>query len=101
MYVLPQRLSKMTYAGTVTIVFAVINFLKLPPYWILGQINVASLWDCIYLAPMALFGAWAGYKLTGILPEKMFYRTVELALVVIAYLLFKEALPPLWHQWIG
>ncbi|WP_246714952.1 sulfite exporter TauE/SafE family protein [Aestuariivirga litoralis] len=101
MFVLPQRLSKMTYAGTTTIIFAIINLLKLPPYWVLDQVNVSSLWICVYLAPMSLFGAWAGYKLTGILPEKIFFRTVELALIVVAILLFKEAVPPLWHQWIG
>ena len=43
MYVLPQRLEKMVYAGTSTIVFAIINLLKLPPYWFLGQVNLGSL----------------------------------------------------------
>jgi len=101
MYVLPQRLPKMVYAGTTTIIFAAVNLLKLPPYWILGQVNASSLWICLYLAPMSLFGAWAGYKLTGILPEKLFFRTVEAALILVAILLLREALPPLWHQWIG
>lgn len=101
MYVLPQRLPKMVYAGTSTIVFAAVNLMKLPPYWALGQVSLPSIAICLYLAPMALFGAWAGYKLTGILPEKIFFRTVEAALLVVAYFLLKEAVPPLWHKWVG
>jgi uncharacterized protein len=92
MYVLPQRLSKMKYAGTSTITFAIINALKLPPYWLLGQINVVSLEKCIYLIPVALFGAWAGFKLTKILPEKPFFKAVEIALLLVSLNLIYEAL---------
>ncbi|MDE2445379.1 MAG: sulfite exporter TauE/SafE family protein [Alphaproteobacteria bacterium] len=92
MYVLPQRLSKMKYAGTSTITFAIINALKLPPYWLLGQINMVSLEKCLYLTPMALFGAWAGFWLTKVLPEKPFFKAVEIALVLVSFNLIYEAL---------
>jgi uncharacterized membrane protein YfcA len=95
MYVLPQRLEKMVYAGTTTIIFAVVNLMKLPPYMLLGQVNVTSLEKCLYLAPLALFGAWAGYKFTKILPEKIFFRAIEIALFAVAVLLIRESLPPL------
>lgn len=84
MYVLPQKLEKMVYAGTSTIAFAIINLLKLPPYWFLGQVNVSSLKTCLVLAPLALFGAWAGYKMTTLLPEKLFFRIVEVALFLVS-----------------
>jgi hypothetical protein len=84
MYVLPQRLPKMVFAGTSTISFAYINLIKLPPYWLLGQVTVASLKTAVALAPAALFGAWAGYHLTRILPERAFYRFVETALLIVA-----------------
>ena len=84
MYVLPLKLDKMTYAGTTTIVFAIINFLKLPPYWQLGQINLASLEVCAWLTPVALIGAFAGYHLTKLLPEKLFFRLVEVALFLLS-----------------
>ena len=92
MYVLPQRLSKMKYAGTSTIVFAIINALKLPPYWMLGQINLTSLEKCLYLVPVALFGAWAGFKLTKILPEGPFFKAVEIALLLVSLKLIYDAL---------
>lgn len=84
MYVLPQRLEKMVYAGTSTITFAAVNLMKLPPYWMLNQVNVGSLEICAVLTPLALFGAWAGYKLTLVLPQGLFYRAVEVALFLVS-----------------
>ncbi len=84
MFVLPQKLDKMTYAGTATITFAFINMLKLPPYFFLDQINLASLERDIYLAPIAIFGAWAGFRLTRVLPEGIFFRLVEVALFLFS-----------------
>jgi uncharacterized membrane protein YfcA len=97
MYVLPQRLPKMVYAGTSTIAFAFINLLKLPPYWMLGQVNTASLKTGLALAPAALFGAWLGYRLTKILPEQAFYRIVEVALLLVSVKLIYDAL----HALVG
>lgn len=84
MYVLPQRLEKMVYAGTTTIIFAIINLLKLPPYWFLGQVNLASLETALLLSPLAVIGAYVGYRLTLILPEKIFFRIVEAALFLVS-----------------
>lgn len=92
MYVLPQKLDKMTYAGTSTIIFAIINLLKLPPYVALGQVNVGSLETCVILAPVSLVGAWIGFKGTKVLPEKLFFRVVEVALFVLSLML-------LWDVW--
>lgn len=91
MFVLPQKLDKMTYAGTATITFTIINALKLPPYWMLGQINLGSLETGLYLAPVALIGAWAGFRATKILPEKMFFRCVEIALFLVSLKLIWDA----------
>jgi uncharacterized protein len=91
MFMLPQKLDKMTFAGTATITFAFINLLKLPPYWMLGQVNVGSLQTGLYLAPVALFGAWAGFRLTKILPETLFFRFVETALFLVSVKLIWDA----------
>jgi uncharacterized protein len=93
MYVLPQKLDKMTYAGTTTILFAIVNLLKVPPYWMLGQINVGSLETCVLLAPMSLVGAFAGFHATKILSEKLFFRVVELALFIVSVMLIWDV----WH----
>jgi uncharacterized protein len=95
MYVLPLKLDKMTYAGTTTIVFAIINFLKLPPYFILGQINLVSLEICAWLAPVSLLGAFVGYRLTTTLSEKLFFRLVEAALVLLSVKLLYDGISAL------
>jgi uncharacterized protein len=97
MYVLPQRLEKMVYAGTTTIVFAIVNLLKLPPYYFLGQINVGNLKIAAALTPVALIGAFLGYRLTKVLPEKLFYRIVEIALFLVSIKLIYDALAQ-WGQ---
>lgn len=91
-YVLPQKLPKMMFAGTSTIVFAVINLVKLVPYWALGQFNPANLEVAAMLSPVAVAGALIGYKLTTIIPERIFYRLVEVALFLISLKLIHEAL---------
>ncbi len=91
MFMLPQRLEKMVYAGTTTIVFAIINLLKLPPYWFLGQVNLGSVETAAWLMPASIVGAFAGYRLTKILPEKLFYRIVEVALFLVSVKLIYDA----------
>lgn len=104
MYVLPQRLEKMVYAGTTTIIFAIINLLKLPPYLFLGQVNLGSLEKSLILGPVSLVGAYIGYKATKVMPPKLFFRAVEVALFLVAILLIKESAPTVWsltyHQFV-
>lgn len=91
MFVLPQKLDKMTYAGTATITFALINLMKLPPYVMLGQINVVSLEQCLYLAPVALIGAWAGFRFIKLVPERAFFAIVEIVLFIVSIKLIWDA----------
>lgn len=83
-YMLPQKLPKMVFAGTTTLTFAAVNMMKVPAYIAAGQMTSASVSTAAMLAPFALFGAWAGYRLTRILPERLFFTLVEIALFLIA-----------------
>lgn len=95
MYTLPQKMEKMVFAGTSTILFAVVNAIKLVPYYALGQFNPGNLTIAAKLAPIAVFGAWAGYKATSFIPEKLFFKLVEVALFVVSVkLLFDAAMGP-------
>jgi uncharacterized membrane protein YfcA len=91
-YVLPQKLPKMIFAGTSTIAFAVINLVKVVPYWALGQFNPTNLEVAAMLSPVAVAGALIGYRLTTIIPERIFYRLLEVALFIISLKLIHEAL---------
>lgn len=84
MYVLPQRLEKLQFAGTSTILFAIVNAAKLLPYWELQQFSHFDTSVALWLLPSALIGTIAGAKLTRVIPDKIFFRLVEIALFVIS-----------------
>lgn len=83
-YVLPQRLDKMVYLGTTTILFTAINLIKVPPFILAGQITWDSFIQAVWLAPMALAGAWSGAMVARYLSERVFYLLVEIALGVVS-----------------
>lgn len=74
----------MVFAGTSTILFAVINFAKILPYWALGQMNVSTLESALLLMPIAVVGAVAGMQATRLLPEKLFFELVKIALFLLS-----------------
>lgn len=91
-YVLPQKMDRMKFAGTVTVLFTYVNAIKLLPYWALGQFNPGNLKLAAMLSPVALLGAFAGYRLVKIIPDKLFFRLVETALALLSLKLIYSAL---------
>ncbi|MCB2115745.1 MAG: sulfite exporter TauE/SafE family protein [Rhodobacteraceae bacterium] len=83
-YVLPLRLEKMVYAGTTTVLFAFVNAVKLIPYWALGQLNPSNLKTAALLSLPAMLAVLAGVKLVRVLPERLFFRLVTWALLLIS-----------------
>ncbi|MBX2836226.1 MAG: sulfite exporter TauE/SafE family protein [Gammaproteobacteria bacterium] len=82
-FVLPQKLPKMVFAGTSTITFAVINLAKVVPYSMLHPYNKSTLLVCALLVPAAAIGTLLGKSLIKRLSEKWFYLTVQIALFII------------------
>ncbi|WP_299930646.1 sulfite exporter TauE/SafE family protein [uncultured Pelagimonas sp.] len=89
-YVLPQRLDKMVYLGTTTILFTAINLMKVPPFILAGQITWDSSVQALWLAPFALAGAGSGAFVSRLLPEKIFFLIIEIALAVVSLKLLYE-----------
>jgi uncharacterized membrane protein YfcA len=83
-YMIPQQLPKMSYAGTATIAFAAINMLKLPPYLALGQISLGEIRIIAMMAVVAVAGVFAGLRLTRVLPERIFYPLVTVLLFIVS-----------------
>lgn len=79
-YLLPQRLEKMLFAGTSVVFFAVVNYVKLIPYWWLGQLNAGSLTTALVLSPLAPIGIWLGFWLIKRVEERMFYAVAYVLL---------------------
>ena len=72
-FLLPQRLDKTVFVGTLVILFAVVNYVKLVPYTLLGQFDAANLWLSAILAPLVPLGSWIGIRLHRIIDERLFY----------------------------
>lgn len=91
-YVLPQRLDKLVYAGTTTILFAMINAAKLVPYWALGQVSPSSLQSSAFLIPAGILATFIGVRLVRIIPEREFFIVVQTGLLLVSLRLTYEGL---------
>ncbi len=83
-YTMPLKMDKATFAGTATIAFAFINFVKLLPYYALGQLNTDNLKVAAMLAVPASLAVFLGVRLVRLLPEKLFFQMVTWALLAIS-----------------
>lgn len=74
MYLLPLKLDKTFFVGTMTVLFTAVNLSKLPPYIALGLFDGTILVTCLALAPVAAAGMITGIRLHGVVNEILFYR---------------------------
>ncbi len=83
-YTLPLGMTKAAFAGTSTIAFAVINAVKLVPYYALGQLNPGNLKVAAILAVPAVVAVYVGVWLVKWTPERLFFQAVTWALLLIS-----------------
>lgn len=83
LYLLPLRLDKTVFVGTMTMLFAAINLAKLPPYLGLGLFSREVLAMCLVMAPLAAIGMLLGIWLHRRVADTAFYKLCY-AMVVIA-----------------
>lgn len=92
MYVMPQRLSKLVFAGTSTILFAIINIVKLVPYWALGQLSLENLQTAALLFPIGIAATLLGVRIVRVLAEELFFRLVTAGLFLVSAKLTADGL---------
>ncbi len=91
-YTLPLRMPKVVFAGTATIAFAIVNAVKLIPYYALGQLSADNLHIAVVLMPVAAAAVFAGVRLVKWVPEALFFRIVTWALLIISLKLLWDGL---------
>jgi len=79
-YLLPQKLNKTVYVGTVTLVFFIINSIKIIPYYLLDQLALSNLKISLLLSPLAPISIFLGYFLHKKVSEETFYFIIYLLL---------------------
>ncbi|MBT9386841.1 sulfite exporter TauE/SafE family protein [Pseudooceanicola sp. CBS1P-1] len=86
-YLLPQKLGKLEFAGTIAISFAVGNLVKLPAYYAIGQLDGLN-WGLIAgLALAGIIGTIGGRALTKVLPEHTYVRMIQVMLLILSVIL--------------
>ena len=59
-YMLAQKVDKTLFVGTSVVFFLAVNYIKLIPYYIVGQLNFGNLAAALLFAPLAPLGVWIG-----------------------------------------
>jgi uncharacterized membrane protein YfcA len=81
-YLYPLRLDRATLAATTVVFFAVMNYVKLIPYALLGQLSAQNLLTSLLLLPLAPLGVRLGIWLQSRMSDRVFYRIVYVMLGV-------------------
>ncbi|HWF94770.1 MAG TPA: sulfite exporter TauE/SafE family protein [Xanthobacteraceae bacterium] len=89
-YVLPQRLPKLTLVGTYTIYFAALNLLKIGPYFALGQFSTANFASSLLLLPVAIAANFLGIWLVRRTPTGLFYQIAYVLVFLISLELIRS-----------
>ena len=79
-YMLPLKLDKISFIGTMTLAFMVINLVKLVPYYYVGLLAPSNLMISLYLLPLAFISVLIGYFVQKRIPEKLFFKIVYVLL---------------------
>lgn len=91
MYLMPKGLPPLLYAGTAGIFFAVVNFVKLVPYWALDQLVLDNLALSLVLMPLAPVGVALGHRLVRQSQADFYYRVISALLVLLGAVLIARA----------
>ncbi|MCC7282356.1 MAG: sulfite exporter TauE/SafE family protein, partial [Acetobacteraceae bacterium] len=94
LYMLPLRLRRQTLNATTVVYFAVLNWVKLIPYFFLGQLNPTNLATSGLLVWTAPIGVVIGIRLARRTSDRLFYRIIFTLLFLTGVKLLWDALGP-------
>lgn len=92
MYLLPQHLPKLRFAGTTAAFFFVLNLVKVGPFWALGRFSRDGLMLGVKLLPVIPVGVALGYVLVRLVPQHIYRRFLYVVLGVTSTVLVVKAL---------
>ncbi len=75
-YMIPQRLDKTMYMGTLAVFYTYVNYAKIGPYWWLGQFHISNLSTSLVLLPVVPIGILIGLWIHRRIDEVLFYRAI-------------------------
>jgi uncharacterized protein len=90
-WTLGRGMSPTVYAGTAAIFFAIINAMKVPAYWQLGQFTRDTLTLALFFAPVAIASTVAGVVLVRRVSPQRFQLIVSLLMIAVGAELIRQA----------
>jgi uncharacterized protein len=94
-YLLPKRLDKSIQVGTMSFFFLIVNYAKLPQYFVVGQITPEVLMITLVLAPFIPIGVGLGLALHNRIAHHTFQRICQILMFVMGWKLLLEAVTAL------
>jgi uncharacterized membrane protein YfcA len=92
MYVGPLRLPPPVFAGTAVVFFAATNFLKVVPYFFLGQFSRQNLLTAATLVPIAIPATFFGIWLIKRIDTTRFYDVIYTLIILVGFFLIWQGL---------
>jgi uncharacterized membrane protein YfcA len=95
-HLLPQKLEKLPYIGTISILFAASNIVKVPGFATLGFLTRDNVLVGLTLVPIAVLANFWGIWMVRRVSTEMFFRIAYGLMFVIAVELIRSSLVELW-----
>lgn len=92
MWVTPRRLRHETFVGTSSVAFAVVNWMKVPSYLVLGTLNRETLIAAALLLPLAIGSTLIAVRLIRRLDAARFYTIIYGLMVALGVKLIWDGL---------
>ena len=90
-FLLPHRLARQVFVGTMSVYFLVTNVAKLPFYDDLGLIDASTLMISLMLVPFIPVGVYVGRWLNRVVSDQLFYHVTYSILFVMGLKLLSDA----------
>ncbi len=91
-WVTPRRLPHETFVGTSAVLFAMVNWMKVPSYIALGTLNRQTLLAALLLMPLAIISTLVAVRLIRRLDSQRFYTVIYVLMVLLGLKLIWDGL---------
>jgi len=91
-----QKIEKLPYIGTLSILFAASNVVKVPGFLTLGYLTRDNLLVGLTLVPIALLANFVGIWMVRRVSTELFYRIAYVLMFIIAVELIRSSVVNLW-----
>lgn len=95
-YTLPLKLDPKVYTGTSVLFFAVINAVKLVPYFFLGQFDATNIAASFALVPVAVIATFIGAWIVRRMKPELFYPFMYAMVLIVSLKLIWDGVFDIW-----